>query len=280
MRYRELRVRPPLDLFLECCWSLQGEPAPDDPQVQRIVPDGCLELIVHLGDPFERITAEGRPVRQESSFLVGQMTRCLLVRPGARVDTFGVRFRPGGLAAFLAAPADELTDRFTPLSALWGGAAARLEEALGEAGGDEEHVRVAERFLFGLLDESRASGPGLRVVLGEILRRRGQVDLARLSRRADLSQRQLERRFRAAVGVAPKLLCRMVRFQEVLRRLQDPGPLSWVDIALDCGYFDQSHLIRDFQAFAGAAPSRYLGFETELARHFRSPRRLAAFFGD
>lgn len=52
-----------------------------------------------------------------------------------------------------------------------------------------------------------------------------------------------------------------------------------MEIALDCGYFDQSHLIRDFQAFAGAAPSRYLGFETELARHFRSPRRLAAFFG-
>ncbi len=280
MQYRERRVRPPLDGFLECFWFLQGEAAPEERQVQRIVPDGCLEMIVHLGDPFARITPGGRPERQEPSFLVGQMTGCLLVRPGARVDTFGARFRPGGLTAFLSAPADELTDRFTPLPLLWGGAARRLEEALGEARGDEERVRVAERFFRGLLDRGRGCDPALREAVGEILGRRGQVDLAGLSRRAGLGERQLERRFRTAVGVAPKLLCRMVRFQEVLRRLQDPGPLSWVEIALDCGYFDQSHLIRDFRAFAGAAPARYLGFETELARHFRSPRRLAAFFGD
>lgn len=279
MRYRERRVRPPLDRFLECFWFLQGEGAPEGRPVQRIVPDGCPELIVHLGDPFQRITPGARPERQEPSFLVGQMTRCLLVRPGAHVDTFGVRFRPGGLAAFLAAPADELTDRFTPLPALWGRAALRLEERLGEASGDEERVRVAERFFLGLLAAGRASDPGLRAVVGEILDRRGQVELARLSGAAGLSERQLERRFRAAVGVAPKVLCRMVRFQEVLRRLEDQGPPSWVEVALDCGYFDQSHLIRDFRAFTGAAPSRYVGSETELARHFRSPRRLAAFFG-
>jgi len=275
VRYAEHRPSPPLRPFVECFWFAEGEGrgAP----VETIVPDGCPELILHLADPFRR-WHEGGVERQPSAFLVGEMTRALSVQPGGRVATMGIRFRPSGLRGILRAPLDELTDRATPIDALWGRAARDLEEVVREARSDAERVRRAERFLL----VRRAEGPGpdaaVEAAVGLILRERGQVRLAALAAAACLSERQLERRFRVGVGLAPKTLARLVRFQEVLRRLGGGEAPDWVQVALDCGYCDQSHLVRDFRELAGAAPSRYLRAEGELARRFVAPERLQAFF--
>jgi AraC-like DNA-binding protein len=92
-----------------------------------------------------------------------------------------------------------------------------------------------------------------------------------------LSARQVERRFREAVGVSPKTLARIVRFQEVLRRT--PGESASAEVALDSGYYDQAHLLRDFRDFAGVVPTLFRAAEGDLARQFTSPDRLERFFG-
>lgn len=275
MRYREIRPRPPLDRFLECVWFADADPPSPGARPERIVPDGCPELIVHLADPFESLDETGSGARQPRSSLVGTLTRPLHVRPQGRVRTMGVRFRPFGLSAFLAVPLHELTDRTTPIGDLWNGAARRLEEALGEARSDAQRAGRAEQFFRERLrpQVDRA----IEGTVGEILRSRGQARLEPLARRAGLSLRQIERRFRDAVGVGPKSLARVVRFQEVLRRLSDDEP--WVEVALDCGYYDQAHLNRDFRDFGGLAPSRFRASEGDLARQFTAPARLERFFG-
>jgi AraC-like DNA-binding protein len=80
------------------------------------------------------------------------------------------------------------------------------------------------------------------------------------------------------VGLGPKGLGRLVRFQEVYRRLGADVPSDWASVALDCGYYDQAHLLRDFRELAGSPPSRLLGSEGALARAFVDPARLARFF--
>jgi methylphosphotriester-DNA--protein-cysteine methyltransferase len=92
-----------------------------------------------------------------------------------------------------------------------------------------------------------------------------------------LGLRQLERRFRAAVGLPPKALARVLRFQAVLHAVGQ-GAGSWAGVALDHGYFDQPHLIRDFQELAGETPARLLARLGELGRRFVAPERLAALF--
>ncbi len=274
MRYREVRPRPPLDRFLECFWFADDDAPPRGSLPERIVPDGCPELIVHLATPFERLDDRGTPSIQPRAFLVGTLTRPLQVRPRGRVRTMGVRFRPFGLSAFLAAPLHELTDCTTPVAELWNGAARRLEEALGEARTDAERVREAERFL---LDRLRLEPDrSIESMVQLILRARGQIRIEPLARRMGVSLRQVERRFRDAVGVGPKALSRLVRFQEVLRRLSDDE--LWVEVALDCGYYDQAHLVRDFRQFVGLAPRRFRDAEGDLARQFTSPARLDRFF--
>jgi AraC-like DNA-binding protein len=275
LRYRELRPRSPLHRFVECFWFVSGDGrgAP----IQTIVPDGCPELIVHSGEPFRR--GHGEPAeRQPRAFLVGALTEALRVQPTARISTMGIRFRPSGLSAFLRVPQDELTDRTTPVDALWGAAGRELEARMHEATGEVQRALIAEVFLLARL--AAGPGPDLRVeaAVGHLLAERGQTRLAALAATAGLSERQLERRFRSAVGLGPKALARQVRLQEVYRRLGEDVPSDWVDIALDSGYFDQAHLLRDFRELAGSPPSRLLGSEGELARQFVDPARLEHFF--
>jgi AraC-like DNA-binding protein len=275
LRYRELRPRSPLHRFVECFWFVSGDGrgAP----IQTIVPDGCPELIVHRGEPFRRWRGE-RPEHQPRAFLVGELTGALRVEPSAHISTMGIRFRPAGLRPFLEAPQDELTDRTTPIDELWGALGRELESRLHEAASDAACVRIAEAFLLDRM--AQGSGPDLAVeaAVGQLLSERGQTRLAALAATAGLSERQLLRRFRSTVGLGPKALGRLVRFQEVYRRLGEDVPSSWVGIALDCGYFDQAHLLRDFRELAGSPPSRLLGSEGELARQFVDPARLQRFF--
>jgi AraC-like DNA-binding protein len=69
------------------------------------------------------------------------------------------------------------------------------------------------------------------------------------------------------VGLTPKLFCRVRRFQRVLRRIGTGRPVEWAAVAVDCGYFDQAHFIRDFHAFSGINPSAYLAGRTEHLNH-------------
>src|SRR5690242_7222686 len=101
MRYEELTPGEELRDLVECFWSaVDREPRAGRPP-EHIVPDGCPELIVHLGDPFSR-RVDGRWRRQGRAFLAGTLSRPWSLKAGRVVDTFGVRFRPGALPALLA----------------------------------------------------------------------------------------------------------------------------------------------------------------------------------
>jgi transcriptional regulator GlxA family with amidase domain len=105
------------------------------------------------------------------------------------------------------------------------------------------------------------------VAVEEMLRAGGLVEIGDVAAGVGLSPRQFERRFRAEVGLPPKLFCRIQRFQRIFQALES-GPAKWADVAVDCGYYDQAHLIRDFRAFAGETPVELMAEDTDLARHF------------
>jgi AraC-like DNA-binding protein len=242
----------------------QAGNASDPAAIQRIPPDGTVEIIVHLGEPFAHV--EGAAVRrQPAGMVVGVWTGAIGLAAPQSFDTIGIRLRPGAASAFWREPASAFTNTVVDLDTVWGRSAAALRERLGETAAAAGRLAVIETFLTGqALQTDRAlDGP-----LGRIAATGGRVSVDQLARNAGVSARQLERAFRAHVGVAPKTFSRIVRFQRVLRRVsRTPG--TWADAAIACGYTDQSHLIRDVTQFAGETPTALAASSDAIADYFR-----------
>lgn len=280
MRYRERSLPPPLGAWVECVWFLESDVHDADTGAeQRILPDGCIELICHVGGRFLEISRAGLHSTQPPCFLVGVLTSPFVVRPAGAVDTIGVRFRPGCAYRFFNEPLAAFADRAVSLEHLWGAAARELWERL--AATDDEVARIdlisqalLERFAGADHDPITASA------VGDLVHSAGRASVGVLASRAGVTPRQLQRRFAERVGASPKLLARILRFQNTLR-LRAPltgGRADWVRVAIECGYADQSHLIHDYAAFAGNTPASLLAAEGELSTYFTAPQRLAALF--
>lgn len=276
MEYREYRVSAPLDTAVECVWLLRA--AGHAGETQRVLPDGCMELIVHFGDAFSAASDGDVPARQAGSVIVGMLTRPIVLQPPAVVETMGVRFRPGGAYAFFPHPLADLADGTVAIDDLWGAAGRRLIEQLGAARDDVARVRLVTQ---ALAMRFVAAEPDRLVdfVVERLVDTAGRASVSSLASRAGVTPRHLQRRFQDRVGVGPKVLARILRFQNTLRHRTASTPVEWARVAVDCGYADQSHLIREYAAFAGETPASLLAAEGELSSYFTSPHRLAALLG-
>ncbi len=258
MEYRELTPSPALAPFVRCYWSLRDtEPRADRP-LERVVPDGRMELIVHLGDPFARLDAEGRPTTQRPLVLAGQLEAAVLLRPAQRVDVFAVRFQPWGAGALLDVAPRDLTDRLLALDEVLGGDARALEGRLRACTSLAARREAAEGWLLARLGRARRVPPVVEQAVRWGQRHGGRVGAAELAEAVGAGPRRLERGFLAHVGIAPKVFLRITRLQGVLQRLKGELPASWARLALEQGFCDQAHLTREFSDLAGTSPSRFL----------------------
>jgi len=274
MRYREIPPSPALSRFIECFWTLERDVTTDPAQPERILPDGCVELILNFGSPFRELRDDGREQTQPSFFLVGQMTRPMLITPSGLVELIGIRFHPGGTLPFFKLPMSELTDRIVEISSLSSAFHNDLISEVGEFRMLAQKVRRLDELLVCRVREENDSP--IRLWVSEIVARGGQLTVEEFAAAAGVSNRQLARRFLSDVGLTPKLLCRILRFQQVFRAL-DRNDAGWAAVATDCGYYDQAHLIRDFQEFAGQAPALLLAEASPLTHSFTRKDRMSDF---
>src|SRR5215471_3385981 len=273
MNYSEHRPGAALAPWIECAWFASGATVRPAAAPERVLPDGCVEWVFHFGDPFLRWSADGRSEKQPSSFVVGEMTRPLFVSPSGRVSTMGVRFRPGAAYRFLPVPLEDLTDSAVPTADLWRAEGRDLENSLHESRGEEDRLAAIAGFLLGRLSRESSKRPRLDEAVRLLIETRGRMTVERLSRRIGWSRRQLEREFLRGVGIPPKALDRILRFQNALRLAGSAPSPSWAGIAADCGYADQAHLVREFRELSGATPTEP-DLAGELTRNFVAPERL------
>ncbi|HMI89073.1 MAG TPA: DUF6597 domain-containing transcriptional factor [Polyangiaceae bacterium] len=275
MRYVERPVPRRLEPFVECVWTVWARASTRAPE--RIVPDGCPEIIVHLGDPFaRRIDARWRP--QPRVFLAGTLTRPWMVRSGRRVLTVGLRFRAAGFPALFGRSLAKTADREIPLASLLGAAARRdLVTRLVEARPGQRRLDAAIAWL----DRHGKPAPVAALSMSAtamIVRARGQLRVDDIAAKLGCTRRQLERSFARDLGLGPKVYARIVRLNTVLARLDECERPAAVDVALEAGYFDQAHLLRDFRLLAGRSPRQGRAEDGAMARNFTRPERLRLLF--
>lgn len=260
MRYAEYPPRAALAAIVDCFWFLEGRgtgvPEP-------IIPDGRFEIVFHYGAPFNRHHDDGRIERQPPAMVVGQMLAPISIGHHGIAGVAGIRLRPAAARTVVGCSAAELTNRFVDVAAMFG-PTATLRERLAAARDDAARVALLEWWL-----DARARGGPAREIdaaVRAIAATGGRADLVRVAFSAGISLRQLERRFLADVGVAPKTFARMVRLQAALRQISDGRPLA--DVAHACGYYDQPHMARDFSLLAQTSPAAWRRHAGELTPLF------------
>jgi AraC-like DNA-binding protein len=171
----------------------------------------------------------------------------------------GVQINLGPLTAhrLFAMPMHELTGRVVELEEVWGRPGRQLAEMLHAAPGWEARFDMLDRFIAGRLSESPPPPRELSWAWGRLRRIGGSAPIGALASELDWSPRRVVREFRTGVGMAPKALARLLRFERVTQRLNAEGRANLGQIALECGYYDQPHLNRDFRQFAGISPGEY-----------------------
>jgi AraC-like DNA-binding protein len=275
MRYREIQPRPPVDQFVECFWTLESDPSIEPGLPERILPDGCAELILNFGARFREHKENGAQELQPLHFFVGQMTRPILITATGVVQLIGIRFHPGGTLPFFRHPMHEVTNQAAQLGQL-GGA---LERDLMATTVDQPllsgKITALEKWFSRRIYDCKHDS-WLLPLTAQIVRLRGRVSVDELASVAGVSGRQLERRFLQDVGLGPKQLCRILRFQQVLSAVEQDNA-GWSAVAVDCGYYDQAHLIRDFREFAGQTPAVLLSQPNSLTQSFTRKNRTSHF---
>ena len=270
MLYLTRRPGPPLDAAVAHLWYCRNAPGPR--RLERVLPTGGAQLVVNLLEDQTRTYRLGRLGRPEcaatsGSILSGVATRYQIIDTSEQEHVVGVSFRPGGTLPFVREPAHHLQDADVPLDALWGaGETARLRDDLLAAADGEAALDVLEAALRRAWGE-RAVHPAVAYAVGDFRRHADVARVAAVTGRIGMSRRRFAERFEAEVGVTPKRYCRLLRFQAALRRAHVDRPLSWTDVALASGYYDQPHFIRDFQAFSGLTPTAYHAARTAFANH-------------
>ncbi len=229
--YREFLPHRSFAPWIECFWTHGLREAP-----VRVLPDTCVDFVFSHGRGLQ---------------VVGTMTRALVVDPGK--DGFvGVRFRAGTIGALLKMPLTELTDRSVRLQDIWGAPGRALEEQLRNAHGQEQMIRILQT----RIEPAAALSPVHRAI-NYLVTRAEHVSLEETCRVAGLSARQFRRRCLEETGVTPKHLARISRFRRAWSNIGSQRKIDWATVAVESGYYDQAHLIHEFQKFSGNTPGAY-----------------------
>jgi len=274
VRYTEIQSLAPLNTVVECFWALESDAGVAEQKTERIVPDGCVEVILNFAEPFAQHELDSVTV-QPRNFIVGQMTRPILISPTGPVQLIGIRFHPGGTRPFFGLPMREVTNQVVELGSFARSLEARLQSAASHLPDLQDKIAALQKVLLKILQDSKKDFALLRIAT-RIVESSGMIAVDDLAAEAGLSNRQLERRFLSEVGVGPKLLSRILRFQQVFRAV-DANEHAWPTIAVDCGYYDQAHLIRDFRQFAHETPAVLFAEQNTFTESFTRKSRVSGF---
>lgn len=237
-----------LQPYISCYWTMASTIELEKPILHRVIPDGCIDVIFDLS---ERSWAKAASV-------AGTMTKPLFAELRGRVRYVAVRFRPGGFLYFLDTPAHHLTDKVIPLETVSGSREHELTERLIEADDIGDRIELLEQHFSSLLMRNNRDDPTVRIALSDVLRHKGNIGISQLSKGVGNSQRQLRRKFEKWIGVSPKSFCKIIRFQSTLRMLPSRSRCNLLSVALDAGYYDQSHFIHEFNSYYGLNPSDFV----------------------
>lgn len=219
------------------------------------VPVGCINLIFHKGS---RMFSNTSRKLQPRSFIGGLSTRFTELTSTGNVDMIVVVFQPFGAKIFFSLPMSEFFNECISVNDLGEVSLKELENQIQDIPDSRLSIEIIEKyFVKQLYSFDRYNYKRIAAAI-QAVNNQPQIDIASLSATTCLSSKQFTRIFTEYVGARPKEFVRIIRFQRALFILQTNPLISFTQLAFECGYYDQPHLIKEFRIFAGCTPSEFI----------------------
>jgi AraC-like DNA-binding protein len=241
---------------------------------ERVLPTGRVQVILNLERDFLLDCPEGSPARPMApSLVVGARSTYGIIDTSDMADLIGIVFEPGGFAPFVSDAVDLFSNRSVSLEDMWGASARNLRDQLREISTPVGRLRCLEAFLLDRVAGNLIFARCLsrhRVIdfaLSSFQRTPGFAKVSEVAKSTGWSERRFSQVFREEVGFSPKAWTRILRFQRAVQQLHAGADLPWAEMALDCGYYDQSHFANEFRAFSGIDATSYSAQRTRWTNH-------------
>jgi AraC-like DNA-binding protein len=261
---------PPLNAYIDDLYYIDG-PSPY-PRL-KVAPIPSLHLMINFGPAFDVYGADqAAPIATcTDSWWIGLQNRYYIVDWPQPIKFYGVHFKPAGVYPFLGIPMSELNNQVVPVDAIWGRCAAEMREQLYAAPTVQAGLLLLEKLLLARLADTLHGLDVVQYALAQLDQQHGSLSIQALSDHIGISQNHLGNQFKRMVGVPPKDVARFYRFASVIFSIDPAKEVDWGQVAHRSGFYDLSHLNRDFVEFTGHSPTDYLllrrRFQTENPEH-------------
>lgn len=252
MKYQKILPSKNIQGIVDFFWDFEGEFSPADiyhhSTTASINPKLAFQyqrgMKIVNGEHSEDLFTSGFQCQTDSFYNIAAIQK---------TGVFGICFKPYAISLLFNIPACTLTNQNIEISALLGIEGKMLEDQILHCAHTEARVKVITAFIEGRLKRVGHRQDHVVLSINQILKKKGNINIPALAEDHFLSQRQFERRFKDLTGFSPKAFSRIVRFEECLTKTYNTK-YSLTQISLSSGYYDQSHMIKDFKEFTGSNP--------------------------
>jgi len=241
---------------------------------ERLVPDGRQSLIIEL-DHQPRYVYESAQkqvhVKCVESWLSGIHDSSLVFSTPPNASLLAVRFLPAGLYEYLSSDVSDFANRVLPARPIFGDSISQLRQHLLKGlclENSDPHILLESVAQWLLSAKKRSGDPIIQQAVSRIIENPTETRVNELVEQQPHSHKHFLRRFTEHVGLSPKRLQRILRFNQIFQRIQQNERVQWASISADCGYYDQAHFIREFKNFSGINPEQYLSIDTDRQNFF------------
>ena len=253
--------------YIHRIWVFESKYGVPDDDLKLITPNGEVKLIIiYRSNVHCKIEETTWDFPEHSFAVIGQTTKPAIIDPKPSFGTIGVEFKPFGVYHFFNIPLHEITDRFYHGDDVFDKMGRELQKRIAGSDSVEDKIFILEDFLLKQLFSSKREASFVEYAVNQITLQNGLIEINDLITDTGYSKRHFDRRFKESVGISPKELANIIRFQTFFNSIQMNKDL--VKDRLYDYYYDQSHFIKEFKKFTGLAPMEYFKLDNNFAKTF------------
>ena len=264
IEYKMFKPQGVLAQFVRFFWTLEAHVSlGDGPFVHRALPDNCVELIFYCKGSLSISSLDGDEGNTFPSGIFGQAQKFRQFKTNHDFNLFGVYIYPYTLNVLLNVPSSSVCNEKIDSDTLWGRSGKVLEEQIMLAKSFAQRIQIVSDFLLQKINKSSSYDQTFIQQIKGVVDHNTLHPIADFADQCNLSRRQFERKFKEHSGFSPKDFFSIVRFKNVLKEAEEKRK-SLAQIAVDSGYYDQSHFTNEFKKFSGYSPKEFFSNYPEV----------------